>query len=136
MERKDVISLLAIGLAIWIVGTVYYAATGATVLETTAARFWSAFILSPISSAALCIAILRRRCVPSEHWAPAMLLLAIPGMIGEAMVLCNFPTFMPKLHAASAGGYGAFLFVTYAFVLSVAVAVTLGAMPRLAREEK
>jgi len=49
-----------------------------------------------------------------------MLLLAIPGMIGEAIVLSNLATFMPKLHAASGGRYGAFLFVTYALVLGVA----------------
>jgi hypothetical protein len=56
-----------------------------------------------------------------------MLLLAIPGMIGEALVLANLPTFMPKLRAASGGRYGAFLFATYAVVLGVAEIVTLRA---------
>ena len=63
----------------------------------------------------------------AASWAPAMLLLAIPGMIGEAVVLSHLGTFMPRLHAASGGKYGAFLFATYAVVLGIAEAVTLGA---------
>jgi hypothetical protein len=34
---------------------------------------------------------------------------------------------MPRLKATSGGKYGAFLFATYAFVLSIAEAVTLRA---------
>jgi hypothetical protein len=58
-----------------------------------------------------------------------MLLVAIPGMIGEAVVLSNLETFMPKLHVASGGRYGAFLFATYALVLGIAEVVTLRATP-------
>jgi len=56
-----------------------------------------------------------------------MLLLAIPGMIGEAVVLSHLSTFMPKLQATSGGKYGAFLFATYALVLGLAEIVTLRA---------
>jgi hypothetical protein len=56
-----------------------------------------------------------------------MLLLAIPGMIGEAVVLSNLSSFMPKLHRASGGKYGAFLFTTYALVLGVAEVIALRA---------
>lgn len=56
-----------------------------------------------------------------------MLLLAIPGMIGEAVVLTHLGTFMPKLHEASGGKYAAFLFATYAVVLGMAEVVTLRA---------
>jgi hypothetical protein len=48
-------------------------------------------------------------------------------MIGEAIVLSNLGTFMPKLNAASGGRYGASLFATYALVLAVAEFVTPGA---------
>lgn len=58
-----------------------------------------------------------------------MLLLAIPGMIGEAVVLSNLAVFMPKLHAESGGRYGAFLFMTYAVVLAIAELVPLRAQP-------
>lgn len=127
MKRLDVALLLLLGLIIWILGTVYYANRGRAVLETTSLRYWKEFALSPVISAVLCIAILRWRHIALANWTSAMLLLAIPGMIGEAVVLSNLATFMPKLQAGSGGRYGAFLFATYALVLGVAELVTLGA---------
>jgi Family of unknown function (DUF5367) len=129
MKAQDAIVLLGLGLVIWIVGTIYYAARGALILETTQVRYWIAFAISPIFSAALCVVILRWRHVASVDWAAAMLLLAIPGMVGEAVVLTNWATFMPKLQAATGGRYAAFLFATYAVVLAVAEVVTLRAKP-------
>jgi hypothetical protein len=58
-----------------------------------------------------------------------MLLVAIPGIIGEAVVLSHLFTFMPRLHAASGGRYGTFLFATYAIVLGLAEVVTLRSAP-------
>jgi hypothetical protein len=127
MKAQDATLLLLLGLVIWIAGTLHYANQGPVILETTKARYWRAFALSPIISAGLCIAILRWRHIAPAHWTSAMLLLAIPGMIGEAVVLSNLSIFMPKLHAASGGRYGAFLFATYALVLGVAEVVTLKA---------
>jgi hypothetical protein len=96
-------------------------------MEASSLRYWIAFALSPLVSAILCIGILRWRQIPAAHWTSAMLLLALPGMLGEAAVLSNLSTFMPRLHATSGGKYGAFLFVTYALVLGVAEFVTLHA---------
>jgi hypothetical protein len=127
LRTQNVVILSALGLTIWISGTVYYAYAGPRVLETTSTRYWVNFILSPIFSAALCIAILRWRHVAPADWATAMLLLAIPGMIGEAVVLTQITAFMPRLHASSGGRYGAFLFATYAVVLALAEVVTLRA---------
>ena len=127
MKPKDIVVLLALGLAIWIVGSIYYAYRGPAVLETTPQRYWIAFAISPVFSAALCIAILRWRGIPSANWSSAMLLLAVPGMLGEALVLSHLETFMPGLHAGSGGKYGAFLFATYALVLGIAEVVTLRA---------
>lgn len=129
MKGQDVALLLVLGSILWLLGTFYYANYGRAILETTRLRYWCAFALSAIVSAALCVAILRWRGVPSANWATAMLLLAIPGMIGEAVVLSNLPRFMPKLHAASGGKYGAFLFGTYAFVLVLAEVITLRRTP-------
>jgi hypothetical protein len=129
MKAQDVALLLVLGLMIWILGTVHYANQGPVILETTSVRYWTAFALSPIISAALCIVILRWRHIAAAHWTSAMLLLAIPGMIGEAVVLSHLSTFMPKLHATSGGRYGTFLFATYALVLGVAEVVTLRAAP-------
>jgi len=127
MNQRDIVLLLALGLAIWVAGSIYYAYRGPAILETTAVRYWIAFALSPIASAVLCIAILRWRRIPAADWAPAMLLLAIPGMIGEAVVLSHLRIFMPRLQAASGGRYGAFLFAAYALALAIAEAVTLRA---------
>jgi hypothetical protein len=127
MKANDVGFLLAFGLFIWIAGTIYYSMRGQAILETTALRYWIAFAVSPLVSAFLCIIILRWRQIPAANWAPAMLLLAIPGMIGEALVLSRFAFFMPRLHADSGGRYAAFLFATYAFVLALAEVVTLRA---------
>ena len=125
MKAHDVGFLLVIGLIIWIGGTMYYANYGRQILETTSTRYWFAFALSPVISALLCIAILGWRHVPPAHWTSAMLLLALPGMVGEAAALSRLSTFLPKLHATSGGMYGALLFATYATVLGIAEAVTL-----------
>ena len=127
MKTQNCIVLFVLGLVIWVLGTVYYAYRGPLVLETTSTRYWISFCISPLVSAILCIAILKWRQVAAIEWVSGMLLLAVPGMIGEAVVLSHLSTFMPRIHAASGGRYGAFLFATYAVVLGVAEAVTLGA---------
>jgi hypothetical protein len=127
MKGREVALLTGLGLIIWVLGTVYYGYQGPRVLETTSLRYWVSFAISPIVSAAICVGILAWRRVPGASWTSAMLLLAIPGMVGEAIVLSNLGTFMPGLHASSGGRYGAFLFATYALVLGLAEVVTLRA---------
>jgi uncharacterized protein DUF5367 len=129
MKPQEIAFLLVLGLLIWVAGTIYFAYMGPTIIETTRSRYWGVFVSSPVISAILCILILRWRHVAPGNWTSAMLLLALPGMIGEAMVLSNLPTFMPRLQAASGGKYGAFLFATYAIVLGLAEVVTLRAAP-------
>ena len=127
MKTPDSILLFVLGFIVWILGSVYYAYRGPSVLETTSLRYWISFFISPLLSAVLCIAILKLRHVPPTAWASGMLLLAIPGMIGEPVVLSHLSTFMPRIHASSGGRYGAFLFATYALVLGIAEVVTLRA---------
>lgn len=127
MKLRESGMLLFLGLAIWVLGTIYFAYTGHRVLETTSARYWISFVTSPLISAAICAAILLWRRIPASEWAAAMLLLAIPGMIGEAIVLSHLRAFMPRIQEASGGKYGAFLFVTYAVVLGLAEIITLRA---------
>jgi hypothetical protein len=128
MKPQDSALLLLLGLIIWVLGTVYYAYVGHHILETTASHYWISFVTSPIISAAMCVVILLWRRIPASDWAAAMLLLAIPGMIGEAIVLTHLGTFMPRIQEASGGKYGAFLFATYAVVLGLAEIVTLRAV--------
>jgi len=129
MKQTDIVLLLSLGFIIWVAGTIYYALRGPSILESGAVRYWIAFAASPILSALLCLAILRWRHIPPAHWAPAMLLLAIHGMLGEAVVLSHLGVFMPRLHAETGGRYGAFLFATYALVLAIAETATLRAGP-------
>jgi hypothetical protein len=117
--------LLGLGAAIWAAGTLYFAYAGRFILETSSVRYWLSFALSPIISAALCVLILLWRHVAPSDWAVAMLLIAIPGMIGESIVLTSVSTFMPRIREVSGGRYGAFLFATYAVVLSLAEWVSL-----------
>ncbi|MBB5339887.1 DUF5367 family protein [Tunturiibacter gelidoferens] len=129
MKTQDSVVLIVLGLIIWILGSVYYAYRGPFVLETTGLRYWISFFISPLVSAIICIAILKLRHVPPSAWTSGMLLLAIPGMIGEAVVLSHLSTFMPRIQASSGGRYGAFLFAAYALVLGIAEVVTLRANP-------
>jgi Family of unknown function (DUF5367) len=128
MNSQHVILLLILGLFIWVLGTVYFAYAGPAIMETTGLAYWVSFALSPLLAAAICVVILRWCHIPSVDWASAMVLLAVPGMFGEAVVLTHLGIFMPRLHATSGGKYGAFLFATYAVVLGVAEFVSLRAI--------
>lgn len=127
MNMQSRLLLLLFGLIIWVVGSIYFAYSGPQVLETTKARYWISFFISPVVSAILAVALLKLLRIAPSEWASAGLLLAIPGMIGEAVVLSHLATFMPRIQESSGGRYGAFLFATYAVVLGIAEIVTLNA---------
>ncbi len=129
MKIQDSVLLLVIGLILWILGSIYYAYLGPRFLETTKLHYWTSFCISLVVTAMICIAILKLCHVPPPAWASGMLLLALPGMIGDAVVLSHLSTFMPGLHASSGGRYGAFLFAAYALVLGIAEVVTLRSSP-------
>ena len=129
MKMRDRVLFLLFGLAFWIIGTLWYELRGPLVFETTSLRYWINFVLTPIVSAAVCIAILKWRHIPTPEWASAALLIALPGMFGEAVLLSNFAVLMPRMQPASAGRYGAFLFAAYALFLTIAEIVTLRATP-------
>lgn len=127
MKMPDKIFLLLFGLTLWTIGTLWYRARGVAVFETSSLHYWINFVGTPILSAVVCLLMLKWRHIPAPHWASAALLIAVPGIFGEALVLSNFAFFMPELQPATAGKYGAFLFAAYALFLAIAEAVTLGA---------
>jgi Mn2+/Fe2+ NRAMP family transporter len=127
MRARDIALLLGFGIVFWAAGTLWYEWRGPLVFETTLTRYWANFALTPIVTAAVCILVLHWLQIPAAQWSAAMLLVAIPGMIGEALLLSNFSTLMPRMHESSAGKYGAFLFATYALVLGIAEIATLRA---------
>ena len=124
---QDRILLLLFGSVFWVAGTLWFAVRGATIFETTRFRYWVNFILTPLVSAGVCLAVLRWRHIPVAEWASAALLIALPGMFGEALILSRFSAFMPRMQAASAGRYGALLFAAYALFLFIAEVVTFRA---------
>jgi hypothetical protein len=128
VRGREICLLLGFGLLFWIAGTLWYEKRGPQVFETTAIRYWINFAITPIVSSAVCILILRWRHIPASGWASAILLIALPGMFGEALLLSNFCKLMPSMQEASAGKYGAFLFATYALAIGIAEIVTLRSM--------
>ena len=62
MRRRDVASLLLLGLIIWVLGTILYSYRGPVIFETTGLRYWSAFASSLRSGSSS--ASLRLRAVP------------------------------------------------------------------------
>jgi hypothetical protein len=125
MKMNDKLLFVLFGAAFWVVGTVFYQLRGPQVFESGSQRYWINFVLTPIVTAAICMIILRWRQVPAADWASAALLIALPGMFGEAALLSRFATFMPRMRPETAGKYGAFLFATYALFLTIAEIVTI-----------
>jgi hypothetical protein len=127
MRTREIGLLLAFGFVFWIAGTLWFERTGPRVFETTVIRYWINFVITPIVTSAVCILIFKWLHIPASAWASAILLIALPGMFGEALLLSHFSTLMPRMQEASAGKYGAFLFATYALVIGIAEIVTLRA---------
>ena len=127
MKPVDKLLFPLFGIAFWIGGTILYEFRGTQVFEGSSQRYWINFVLTPVVTSAICILILRWRNLPAADWGSAALLLALPGMFGEAALLSRFAAFMPRMRPETAGRYGAFLFATYALFLTIAVIVTVRA---------
>jgi hypothetical protein len=127
MKTNDKLMFVLFGAAIWVIGTIWYQQRGPQVFERTSQVYWINFAITTIVTAGICILLLRWRHVPAAEWASAALLIALPGMFGEALLLSRFATFMPRMHPETAGKYGAFLFATYALFLTIAEIVTIRA---------
>lgn len=127
MKPFDKVFFPLLGVVFWIAGTVWYEFRGVHVFESTAQRYWINFVLTPLFSSGVCILFLKLRQTPPADWAFAALLIALPGMLGEAVLLSRFAEFMPRMRPESAGRYGAFLFATYALFLMIAEIVTVRA---------
>lgn len=127
MKPSDKLLFLLLGIAFWIAGTILYEFRGHHVFETSDQRYWINFVLTPVFTTAVCVLILKWRHTPPAYWAFAALLLALPGMFGEALLLSRFASFMPRMRPETAGRYGAFLFATYALFLTIAEIVTVRA---------
>ncbi len=106
MKASQVWILLLAGVAVWLIGTVYFALRGPSILETTALRYGAVFMVTPLCSVLLCVGIMCRMGIPPEMWPQAMLLIALPGMVGEAAVLSRLSAWMPRCNPLQAGAMG------------------------------
>ena len=129
MKPQTTLSLILFGFVFWLAGTIFYRVRGPMVFESTSLRYWINFALTPVVCAAVCILLLNVLHLPAQQWPAAGLLIALPGMFGEALILSSFTTFMPRLHIGSGGRYGAFLFASYALFLTACEVVGLNAGP-------
>jgi len=127
MRMHDKLLFLLFGVAFWVIGTILYGLRGPHVFESTSQRYWINFMLTPVFTAAVCVVLLWWRHVPAAEWGSASLLIALPGMFGEAAILSRFATLMPRMRLETAGKYGAFLFASYAVFLTIAEIVTVRA---------
>ena len=127
MTTHDKLFFGLFGAAFWVVGTIWYEFRGPHVFESSSQRYWINFVLTPVLSAAICILILKWRHVTATEWPSAALPIALPGMFGEAVLLSRFARFMPRMHAETAGKYGAFLLASYALFLTIAEIVAVRA---------
>ena len=127
MKPVDKLLFPLFGIAFWFAGTILYEFRGSHVFEASNQRYWINFVLTPIVTSAICILILKWRHLPAADWGSAALLLALPGIFGEAALLSRFAAFMPRMRPETAGRYGAFLFATYALFLTIAEIVTVRA---------
>jgi hypothetical protein len=125
MKSFDKLLFPLLGVIFWVGGTLLYQFRGHHVFETSGQRYWINFVATPIVTTVACILILKWRHIPAADWAVASLLIALPGMFGEAALLSRFAAFMPRMRPETAGKYGAFLFATYALFLTIAEIVTL-----------
>jgi hypothetical protein len=125
MKPFDKLLFPLLGIVFWVAGTVLYEFRGHHVFESSSQRYWINFIATPIVTTVACILILKWRHIPASEWALASLLIALPGMFGEAALLSRFAAFMPRMRPETAGKYGAFLFATYALFLTIAEIVAI-----------
>jgi hypothetical protein len=127
MKPQNILSLILFGFVFWLLGTLFYRVRGPMVFETTSLRYWINFALTSTVSTAVCILLLKILRLPAQQWPAAALLIALPGMFGEALILSSFTTFMPRMNIGSGGKYGALLFASYALFLTICEFIGLSA---------
>jgi len=125
MKARDILLLVLFGSGFWCAGTLFYRVRGPMIFESTSLRYWINFFVTPIVTSAVCILLLKLLRIPAPQWATAALLIALPGMVGEAWMLPRFTVLLPQMHAESGGRLGALLFASYALFLGLCEVVTL-----------
>ena len=113
MSKLDGLAFGGSGLIAWAAATLFYAAFGGGVLEST---FWFYALNAFAAAAALTFtfwAVTRLTHTPRRRRLMPMILYSTPGLVGGAMVVARYAEVMPTGDPVSTGRYGAFLAVLY-----------------------
>jgi drug/metabolite transporter (DMT)-like permease len=120
MSRKDGIILCLLGLFIWAVGTLVYRLAGSYFFESSTVGYWMNAIVTAILYSIVGIGLMKWLRIKSEYWLYGAVCVALPGMLGEVLVLSTFSELMVNMQPETAGRYGAFLFGGYSCLISSA----------------
>jgi len=124
VSKLDGLAFGGSGLAAWAAATLFYAAFGGGVLESTfwfyalilESTFWFYALNAFAAAAALTFtfwAVTRLTHTPRRRRLMPMILYSTPGLVGGALVVARYAEVMPTGDPVSTGRYGAFLAVLY-----------------------
>lgn len=117
MSRKDGIILFSLGLIIWAIGTLVYRLAGSYFFESSTVGYWLNVIVTGALYSAIGMGLMKWRRIESQYWLHGAMCLALPGMLGEVLVLSTFSELMVNMQPETAGKYGAFLFGGYSCLI-------------------
>ncbi len=113
MSKQDGVIFGGAGLGAWLAATLFYAAFGGGVLEST---FWfyalNAFLAAALGTFVFHVTARLRHVRRGRRLLP-MLAFVTPGLVGSALVIGQFEALMPSADPVSLGRYGAFLAVLF-----------------------
>lgn len=116
MSKLDGLAFGGTGLAAWMAASLFYAAFGGVLLEST---FWFYALNAFAAAAAVTFAfqaVARLTHTPRRRRLFPMILYSTPGLVGGCLVISRYAEVMPAADPVSVGRYGAFLVVLYVAV--------------------
>ncbi len=119
MSRRESMSWLLTGAALWAVATATLAEFGGG--GVLFRWYWPAVAIICAGFVGFFLLMLRWRKAPAFARLTAATCLALPGMVGEVPVLLTFPAMVPSFGEADAGSFGAFLFCGYSALFAAAL---------------
>lgn len=110
--------LAGIGFGIWLGATMLFRVAGHLFFfyENTAFII-GLWIVTAIALIGVAVGIFRWQKIAPEHRYQAAILLALPGMLGDAIAVQLFPMVFPNMNVDADGAFAAWLLWAYASVL-------------------
>ena len=118
---------LGIGFGVWLLATLVFRLAGHLFfLDNNAPLLAIIWLLTIAVLQTFCLALFRRYRLDRAHRCEAAILLALPGMILDAVVTEAFAAVFPNMPGSSAASFGAWLLAAYAAVLLAALIPSQG----------